>query len=91
MIYLDTISGTPIHPEVKVAMVRYLDNGFGNPISQHRVGDEALEALERAREETANLINARKTEIIFTSGGTESINHAVKGVALAMRRRGATL
>jgi cysteine desulfurase len=88
MIYLDTISGTPIHPEVKVAMVRYLDNGFGNPISQHRVGDEALEALERAREETAGLINARKTEIIFTSGGTESINHAVKGVALAMREKG---
>ena len=88
MIYLDTISGTPIHPEVKVAMVRYLDNGFGNPISQHRVGDEALEALERAREETAGLINARKTEIVFTSGGTESINHAVKGVALAMREKG---
>lgn len=88
MIYLDTISGTPLHPEVKVAMVRYLDNGFGNPISQHRVGDEALEALERAREETAGLINARKTEIIFTSGGTESINHAIKGVALAMREKG---
>ena len=88
MIYLDTISGTPLHPEVKVAMVRYLDNGFGNPISQHRVGDKALEALERAREETAGLINARKTEIIFTSGGTESINHAVKGVALAMREKG---
>ena len=88
MIYLDTISGTPLHPEVKVAMVRYLDNGFGNPISQHRVGDKALEALERAREETAGLINARKTEIVFTSGGTESINHAVKGVALAMREKG---
>jgi len=88
MIYLDTISGTPLHPEVKAAMVRYLDNGFGNPISQHRVGDKALEALERAREETAGLINARKTEIIFTSGGTESINHAIKGVALAMREKG---
>jgi cysteine desulfurase len=88
MIYLDTISGTPLHPEVKAAMVRYLDNGFGNPISQHRVGDEALEALERARVETARLINARNTEIVFTSGGTESINHALKGVALAMREKG---
>ena len=88
MIYLDTISGTPLHPEVKAAMVRYLDNGFGNPISQHRVGDEALEALEHARVETAGLINARKEEIVFTSGGTESINHAVKGVALAMRSKG---
>jgi cysteine desulfurase len=88
MIYLDTISGTPLHPEVKATMVRYLDNGFGNPISQHRVGDEALEALEGAREETARLINAQKTEIVFTSGGTESINHALKGVALAMREKG---
>jgi cysteine desulfurase len=88
MIYLDTISGTPLHPEVKAAMVRYLDNGFGNPISQHRVGDEALEALERARVETARLINARNTEIVFTSGGTESINHALKGVALARREKG---
>ncbi len=88
MIYLDTISGTPLHPEVKAAMVSHLDNGFGNPISQHRVGDEALEALERARDETARLINARNTEIVFTSGGTESINHAVKGVALAMRGKG---
>ena len=88
MIYLDTISGTPLHPEVKAAMVRYLDDGFGNPISQHRVGDAALEALERARQETAGLINARKTEIVFTSGGTESVNHAVKGVALAMGEKG---
>ncbi len=88
MIYLDTISGTPLHPEVKVAMVRYLDNSFGNPISQHRVGDEALEALEHARVETARLINAGKTEIVFTSGGTESVNHAIKGVALAMGEKG---
>ena len=88
MIYLDTISGTPLHPDVKEAMVRYLDNGFGNPISQHKAGDEALEALEHARGETAGLINARKEEIVFTSGGTESINHAVKGVALAMRGKG---
>ena len=88
MIYFDTISGTPLHPDVKSAMVRYLDDGFGNPISQHRAGDQAAEALERGREETAALINAQKTEIIFTSGGTESINHAIKGVALSMREKG---
>ena len=88
MIYLDNISGTPLHAEVKAAMVAYMDDGFGNPISQHRAGDEALEALERARQEVARLIGAEKTEIVFTSGGTESINHAVKGVALAMGEKG---
>ncbi|MGA3174256.1 MAG: cysteine desulfurase family protein [Syntrophorhabdales bacterium] len=88
MIYLDNISGTPLHADVKAAMVRYMDNGFGNPISQHRVGDEALEALERARQEVAQLINAGKTEIVFTSGGTESINQAIKGLALANMQKG---
>ena len=89
MIYLDTISGTPLHRDVREAMVRYMEeNGFGNPISQHKVGDKALDALERAREEVARLINAKTAEIIFTSGGTESVNHAIKGVALAMGTKG---
>ena len=88
MIYLDNISGTPLHPDVKAAMVGYMDNGFGNPISQHRAGDAALEALERARGEVARLINAQTTEVVFTSGGTESINQAIKGVALASAEKG---
>ena len=90
MIYLDNISGTPLHSEARAAMVAYMEDGFGNPISQHRAGDEALETLERAREDVASLIGANKTEIVFTSGGTESINHAVKGAAAAMGRRGVT-
>ena len=88
MIYLDNISGTPLHPEVKAAMIGYMENSFGNPISQHRAGDEALEALERARGEVARLINAQTAEVVFTSGGTESINQAIKGVALASAEKG---
>jgi cysteine desulfurase len=69
-------------------MIEYLEKGFGNPISQHRVGDEASGALESARAEVAALINASPQEVVFTSGGTESINHAIKGVAFAMAEKG---
>jgi cysteine desulfurase len=87
-VYLDHISATPLHPEVKVIMIDYVQNKFGNPISQHRLGDEAMEALEGARARVAGLVNAKPEEIIFTSGGTESVNHAIKGVALAMGGKG---
>ena len=87
-IYLDHIAATPLHPEVKRAMIDYLSNGFGNPVSQHHIGDAALEALEGAREEVAKLINANPQEVVFTSGGTESINHAIKGVAFARVEKG---
>lgn len=88
MIYLDNISGTPLHPDVKQAMIDYMQNGFGNPISQHRIGDQAAEALETARAQVGRLINANPQEVIFTSGGTESINHAIKGVAFALADKG---
>ncbi len=88
MIYLDNISGTPLHADVKAAMVRYMDDGFGNPISQHKVGDAAMGALEGARQEVAQLIGADKAEIVFTSCGTESVNQAVKGVAFALAKKG---
>jgi cysteine desulfurase len=88
MIYLDNISATPLHPQVKEVMLSYLQNGFGNPISQHRAGDQALEALEQARTQVAGLVNAKAEEIVFTSGGTESVNQAIKGVALAMGHKG---
>jgi cysteine desulfurase len=88
MIYLDNISGTPIHPEVKLTMIKHLENGLGNPISQHKVGDEAADALEASRKEVAALINARPEEVIFTSGGTESVNHCIKGVAFANGDKG---
>jgi cysteine desulfurase len=87
-IYLDHISATPLHPEVKRAMIDYIGNSFGNPVSQHRIGDAALEALEGAREKVAGLINAQPEEVVFTSGGTESINHAIKGVAFARAKGG---
>jgi len=89
-IYLDNVAATPLHPEVKNVMIDYLNSefSFGNPVSQHHVGDYAAEALEKARAEVARLINAHPQEVLFTSGGTESINHAVKGVAFARRDRG---
>jgi cysteine desulfurase len=88
MIYLDNISGTPLHAEVKEAMSSYMENGYGNPISQHTMGDHAADALEKARAQVAQLINADPQEVIFTSGGTESINHAIKGVAFALAEKG---
>src|SRR5512142_40743 len=88
MIYLDNISGTPLHAEVKQAMTSYMENGYGNPISQHMMGDRASEALEKARAQVAQLIGANPQEVIFTSGGTESINHAIKGVAFALSEKG---
>ena len=88
MIYLDNISGTPIHPEVRLTMIKHLENGLGNPISQHKVGDEAADVLEASRKEVAALINAKPEEVIFTSGGTESVNHCIKGVAFANGDKG---
>ncbi len=85
VINLDHISGSEPAPEVKKAMIEAINNNFGNPSSQHRLGDRAMEALEEARERVARLINAKQPkEVVFTSGGTESINQAVKGVALAL-------
>lgn len=86
--YFDHISGTPIHPEVKKVMIHYINDHFGNPVSQHRLGDAASESLENAREQVANLINAKPQDIVFTSGGTESVNHAIKGVAMATHDKG---
>ncbi|MCX7857853.1 MAG: cysteine desulfurase [Deltaproteobacteria bacterium] len=89
IIYLDHISATPLHPEVKKEMIEYLEeDGFGNPLGQHKIGDKAAERLEKAREKVADLIGAKPEEIVFTSGGTESTNHAIKGVAFALQKKG---
>ena len=70
-------------------MIDAIKNNFGNPSSQHRIGDKASEALEEARESVSKLINsAVPKEVVFTSGGTESINHAIKGVAYARADKG---
>ncbi len=88
LIYLDHLSGTPLHPRVKEAMIHCIQNVFGNPVSDHQVGQRAAALLERAREQVAALINADPGEIVFESCGTESVNHAIKGVALGLREKG---
>ncbi len=88
LIYLDHLSATPLHPRVKEAMVNYLENVFGNPSSDHQVGQPAAAALARAHEQVAALINCAPQEVVFTSGGTESVNHAIKGVAIGLREKG---
>jgi cysteine desulfurase len=88
IIYLDHLAATPLHPRVKEAMSRHLETVFGNPVSDHRVGVPAAQALETARAQVAALINAQPPEIVFESGGTETINHALKGVAIGLREKG---
>ncbi|MFQ6040625.1 MAG: cysteine desulfurase NifS [Candidatus Poribacteria bacterium] len=83
-IYLDHNATTPVHPEVKKAILPYYDELFGNASSVHSYGREAREAIDVAREQVAELIGASSpTEIVFTSGGTESDNHAIKGTAFS--------
>jgi cysteine desulfurase len=87
-IYLDHAATTPTHPEVVKAMLPYFTEAFGNPSSIYSYGREARKAVEEARARVAELIGARTEEIIFTSGGTEADNFAIKGVAFANEHRG---
>jgi cysteine desulfurase len=82
-IYLDYNATTPIAPEVREAMLPFLAEHFGNPSSSHALGHAAHDAVARARAQVAHLLGAAPDEIVFTSGGTESNNLALKGVALA--------
>jgi len=83
------MSANPLLPEVKDVMIEAIKMDYGNPSSQHKIGEQAAEVLENARESVANLINsAVPKEIVFTSGGTESVNHAVKGAAFANADKG---
>jgi cysteine desulfurase len=89
IVNLDHLSANPLLPEVQEAMINAIRANFGNPSSQHKLGDRASEALEKARESVARLINsASPKEVVFTSGGTESVNLAVKGVAWAKTEKG---
>ncbi|MGL5512687.1 MAG: cysteine desulfurase NifS, partial [Sporomusa sp.] len=87
-IYFDHSATTPVNREVAELMMEYMTDKYGNASSVHGFGREARKAMEQAREKVAALINAAPTEIIFTSGGTESDNLAIKGVALANRKKG---
>ncbi|MBS3947934.1 MAG: cysteine desulfurase NifS [Dethiobacter sp.] len=87
-IYLDHGATTPLHPEVLEAMKPYLTDLFGNPSSLHAFGREVRKGLEEAREKVAAAIGAEPREIVFTSGGTESDNLAIRGAARAGQKRG---
>ncbi|RPI19550.1 MAG: cysteine desulfurase [Acidobacteria bacterium] len=87
-IYLDYNATTPLAPEVAAAMRPFLEEHFGNPSSAHRFGTVARTAVEKARSQVAGLLNVEPEEIIFTSGGTESNNYAIRGAALASSERG---
>lgn len=86
-LYLDNAATTPVRPEVLEAMAPYLTRFFGNPSSHHEVGEAAASALDDARRRVATVLGMRAGDVMFTSGGTESNNAAIKGVVLGSGRR----
>src|SRR5438128_9804651 len=86
-IYLDYNATTPIDPAVRAAMLPFLGEEFGNPSSAHAYGRAAHSALEKARQQLAELLHAELDEIVFTGGGSEASNLAIKGVAFALTDR----
>lgn len=87
-VYLDYQSSKPVDPIVIKAMQPYFHDKFGNPLSLHKIGDDATQVLEESRQTIANFINAEKDEIIFTSGATESNNLGIIGFALRNKEKG---
>jgi cysteine desulfurase len=85
-VYLDHNASTPVHPDVVAAMLPYFSETFGNPSSVHAFGREAREGLDSARERIAGFLKVKPDEIVFTSGGTESDNFGIKGLAAARGR-----
>lgn len=90
-VYLDHIATTSLHPDVLDAMLPYWKEDFGNPQSLYSAGQEALQAIDEAREKVAQLIDAQSDEIFFTSSGSESNNFALKGLAFAQKNKGGHL
>src|SRR5690606_17657523 len=86
MLYLDSAATTPVRREVLEAMWPYLTGEFGNPSSAHELGERAARAMQSARASIAEHLGCRPSEIVFTSGGTEADNLAVKGIALGHPR-----
>src|SRR5438105_11648634 len=87
-IYLDYNATTPVDPIVLEAMLPYLATHFGNPSSTHQYGRTTHQAIDIARQQVAQLLGCTATEVIFTGGGSESDNLAIRGVALARRAYG---
>ena len=85
-VYLDHNASTPVHPDVVAAMLPYFSETFGNPSSVHAFGREAREGVDTARERIAGFLRVKPDEIVFTSGGTESDNFGIKGLAAARGR-----
>src|SRR5438309_7325746 len=88
MIYLDHAATTSVHPNAVEAMLPYFTESYGNPSSSYALARDARRAIDDARDAVADLLGARSAEIIFTSGGSESDNLAIKGVAMASTERG---
>ncbi len=86
-VYLDNSATTPVDPEVLAAMLPYLTEKFGNASSIHQFGQQTRAAVDKARHQVAALINARPNEIVFTSGGTESNNLAIRGLIQSFLKR----
>jgi cysteine desulfurase len=86
-LYLDNAATTPVRPEVLEAMAPYLTRFFGNPSSHHEVGEAAASALDDARSRVAGVLGMRTSDILFTSGGTESNNAAIKGLVLGSGKK----
>lgn len=87
-VYLDYNASTPVAPEAVAAMRPLLEDAYGNPSSRHWAGRPAREAVERGRSQVATLLGCASDEVIFTSGGSEANNHALKGVAIALKDKG---
>ena len=87
-VYLDNSATTPVDPEVLEAMLPFLTEKFGNASSIHHFGQEARAAVDKARHQVAALVNSRPNEVVFTSGGTESNNLAVRGLVQSNRKYG---
>ena len=88
LIYMDHAATTPVRPEALDAMLPYFRESFGNPSSIYTLAQEALKAVDDSRQTVADVLGARMSQVVFTSGGTESDNTALKGAAFALRNTG---
>ncbi len=88
IVYMDHAGTTPLDPRVLKAMMPYFTERFGNPSSVHTIGQEAKRALDESREKVASMLGCRMSEVVFTSGGTESDNAAIKGAVAALQETG---